>query len=153
MKKLIPSAMLLLCTSALISRAQDNDSSRVVKTSIAPDAASTAEQKAFTITLNISKGWHIYANPVGNPDLSSVQTSVAIKADGVTLPAKVVYPPGTLHKDPLVGDYSTYEGTIKIKVTAPLPRTTGKPPEVVLKYQACNEKTCLAPALANFKLP
>lgn len=153
MKKITTATLLLLITTALFSWGQANDSSKVVKIDINPDVSSTAEQKVFTITLNIGKGWHLYANPVGNQDLVSVQTSVAIKGDGVTLPAKVVYPAGKLVKDALVGDYSTYEGTIKIKVTAPLPKTQGKPPEVVVKYQACSDKTCLAPAVANFKLP
>jgi DsbC/DsbD-like thiol-disulfide interchange protein len=153
MKKLLFSGLFGVLAFALSASAQSNDSSKVVKVSIQPEASSTTEQKSFTITLEIAKGWHVYANPVGNPDLASVQTNISVKSEGTTLPAKVTYPAGMLVQDAIVGNYSTYEGTVKIKVTAPLPRNQGQAPEVVVKYQACNEKSCLAPAVANLKLP
>src|SRR6516162_10080624 len=35
-------------------------------------------KQVITVTMNINKGWHAYANPVGNPDLRSSQTVVTV---------------------------------------------------------------------------
>lgn len=153
------STMFLLATflaSAILAGAtyaQGSDSSKVVKLEISKDPSSTADEKTILVTLSVEPGYHIYANPVVNPDLSSVQTSVSVKVEGKSIPIKVDYPDGKLVKDAVVGDYATYEGTVKIKFRVMVPKNEKSQPEVVVKYQACSKKSCLAPAMATLKLP
>ncbi|NBR05710.1 MAG: hypothetical protein EBT92_08055 [Planctomycetes bacterium] len=146
-------ALLISFQISIDANAQGSDSSKVVKVEINKEPSTTAEEKFVVITLSVEPGYHLYANPVVNPDLASVQTSVSIKAEGKSIPAKVEYPAGKLVKDDIVGDYSTYEGTIKIKLRVAVPRNETSPLDVVVKYQACSKKSCLAPAVATLKLP
>jgi len=150
---LLLSALLISFQVAYSVNAQGSDSSKVVKVEITKDPSTTAEEKFVTITLSVEAGYHIYANPVVNPDLASVQTSVSIKAEGKSIPIKVEYPMGKLIKDDVVGDYATYEGTIKIKLRVAVPKNQTSPLDVVVKYQACSKKSCLAPAVATLQLP
>lgn len=147
------SGILISLQLACAVNAQGADSSKVVKVEIAKDPATTAEEKFVVITLSVEPGYHLYANPVVNPDLTSVQTSIGIKSEGKSIPTKVEYPAGKLVKDDVVGDYSTYEGTVKIKLRVAVPRNQTSPLEVVVKYQACSKKSCLAPAVATLQLP
>jgi thiol:disulfide interchange protein len=147
------SGILISLQLACAVNAQGADSSKVVKVEIAKDPATTAEEKLVVITLSVEPGYHLYANPVVNPDLTSVQTSIGIKSEGKSIPTKVEYPAGKLVKDDVVGDYSTYEGTVKIKLRVAVPRNQTSPLEVVVKYQACSKKSCLAPAVATLQLP
>ena len=147
------SGFLISLQIACAVNAQGADSSKVVKVEIAKAPSTTAEEKFVVITLSVEPGYHLYANPVVNPDLASVQTSVGIKFEGKSIPAKVEYPEGKLVKDEVVGDYSTYEGTVKIKLRVAVPRNQTGPLEVVVKYQACSKKSCLSPAVATLQLP
>lgn len=150
---LLLSTLLISFQVACSVNAQGSDSSKVVKVEITKEPSTTAEEKFVVITLSVEPGYHLYANPVVNPDLASVQTSVSIKAEGKSIPVKVEYPLGKLVKDEIVGDYSTYEGTVKIKLRVAVPRNQTSPLEVVVKYQACSKKSCLAPAVATLQLP
>src|SRR5262249_10262716 len=67
-----------------------------------------------TLTINIEEGWHLYANPVGNNDLTSAQTTVKITGQSKPKDVKVTYPNGKVIKDPTVGNYSIYEGKVVI---------------------------------------
>ena len=147
------SGLLISLQIACAVNAQGADSSKVVKVEIAKAPSTTAEEKFVVITFSVEPGYHIYANPVVNPDLASVQTSVGIKSEGKSVIAKVEYPAGKLVKDDVVGDYSTYEGTVKIKLRVAVPRNQTAPLEVVVKYQACSKKSCLSPAVATLQLP
>jgi len=61
-----------------------------------------------TLTINIEEGWHLYANPVGNNDLTSAQTTVKITGQSKPKDVKVTYPNGKVIKDPTVGNFSIY---------------------------------------------
>ena len=86
------SGFLISLQIACAVNAQGADSSKVVKVEIAKAPSTTAEEKFVVITLSVEPGYHLYANPVVNPDLASVQTSVGIKSEGKSIPAKVEYP-------------------------------------------------------------
>ncbi|MBM4069923.1 MAG: hypothetical protein FJ271_13370 [Planctomycetes bacterium] len=96
------------------------------------------------ITLDINKGWHAYANPVGNPDLRPSQTVVKVLSK--TQKAEIEYPKGKLHEDKTLGDYKVFEGKVAIK--AAVKRTAGdtSPLELAVTLQVCNDSTCLLPA-------
>src|SRR5262249_46579392 len=110
-------------------------------------------KQTVTIKLAIEKEWHLYANPVGNNDLTSAQTTVDISAKTKPQSVKVEYPKGKLVKDPLVGDYSVYEGEIAVKAVVQRARGDAGPLEVTLKFQSCSDKTCLLPATVKLTVP
>lgn len=96
------------------------------------------------ITLDINKGWHAYANPVGNPDLRPSQTVVKVlsKIEG----AKIEYPQGKLHVDKTLGDYKVFEGKVAIKAAVKRAAGDTGPLELAITLQVCNDSTCLLPA-------
>jgi DsbC/DsbD-like thiol-disulfide interchange protein len=99
--------------------------------------------QVVTVTLTINKGWHIYANPVDNKDQEDAQTVVTISGKTKPEDVKVEYPAGKLIKDKLVGDYRIYEDKVEIKATVKRAKGDTGPLEATVKFQACNDKTCL----------
>src|SRR5712692_7304219 len=92
--------------TAAPKKSEDN-----VKITIKADKPVDGKQ-LVSLTLEIAKGWHAYANPVGQADLAGVQTVVTFTSAGKAVPAKVEYPAGKLVKDNIIGDYKVYEDTI-----------------------------------------
>ena len=120
-------------------------SDSVVKVNVTADKPGTDGKQVVTVTLTMDKGWHTYANPVGNKDLNEVQTTVTIS--GKNKPeAKIEYPMGVLVKDDVVGDYKVYEDKVTIKATVQRAKGDTDPLEVAVKFQACTDKQCLLPA-------
>jgi thiol:disulfide interchange protein DsbD len=109
----------------------------VVK-SAAPEAA-----PELVLAVTVERGWHLNANDPDRPYLIPTTLEIAPSADAVV--ASIQYPdavvrglafaPGT----PL----RLYEGTFAIRV-----RLAGELPphfDATLRYQACNDETCLPP--------
>jgi DsbC/DsbD-like thiol-disulfide interchange protein len=142
-------ATILFCSSLL---AAVKTSSDMVKVEAAAGKIAADGTQEVTLTLNVEDGWHLYANPVGNVDLASAQTTV--KITGATKPkdVKIAYPKGNVVKDATVGDYSTYEGKVVIKARVSRAKDDTGPLEVSIKLQACNEKTCLPPGTVKLKV-
>ncbi len=131
--------------------AQVRKSERLVKVDVAAGKPNSSGLQAVNLTLSIDKGWHLYANPVGLEDLASSQTTLQA-GPGVKLVA-VQYPEGKLIKDKTLGDYKTYEDRATIKATIQRPADSSQPAELVLKFQACDAKTCLPPASVKVTVP
>jgi uncharacterized protein len=129
-----------------IARAQAKRSDTVVKAEAKADKIAADGTQAATITLTIDKGWHIYANPVGNDDLGDSQTVATLSSKSKLRSVKVEYPAGKVVKDKTVGDYKTYSGTVTIKATVRRAKGDAEPLDVAVKVQACNESQCLLPA-------
>ena len=109
---------------------------------------SVSGKDVVVVNLEIEKGWHLYANPVGNEDFESGQ--VVVKLGDV--PAKITYPAGKLVDDPIIGKYKVYEDKIEIRAT--LDRPAAKTPlEVSVRLQSCNDKVCLPPATVKVMVP
>lgn len=128
-------------------------SDAVVKVRAAADKPDASGKQIVTVTLDIDNGWHIYANPVGQQDLESVQTTVAISGVSKTEKVQVSYPEGKLINDAVVGKYVTYEEQAVIKATVQRAKGDTGPLEVTVKFQSCNDKTCLLPATVTLKVP
>ncbi|MGE3803475.1 MAG: protein-disulfide reductase DsbD N-terminal domain-containing protein [Gemmataceae bacterium] len=142
---------LLLLGLAATGRAdQDRRSSavahvRATASKIAPDGTQT-----LTFTLTIDPGWHLYANPVRNEDLSSVQTT--LRMVGPVEALSIAYPPGDEDQDPAVGSFRVYEKETMIRATFRRSRPD-VPVEAHLRFQACSKSTCLQPSTVMVKLP
>src|SRR5262249_48981130 len=124
--------------------AQAKKSDSVVKVSAKADKPDAEGRQAVTVSLDIDRPWHVYANPVANDMLKSVQTTVKFlsKVDEV----KIDYPAGKVVKDTTTGDYKTYEGKVTIKATVRRAKGDTGPLSLSVKIQACDDKSCLLPA-------
>jgi thiol:disulfide interchange protein len=147
-------AALLILNGATVAQKGGKTSEAVVKVTAKADKPDEAGKQVVTITLNMDRDWHTYANPVGLEDLEGAQTSVEITGKSKPESVKLVYPKGKLHKDEVVGDYSIYEGKIEIKATVQRAKGDTGPLEVKVKFQACSDvtKTCLVPATVKLSV-
>jgi DsbC/DsbD-like thiol-disulfide interchange protein len=142
-KPLLLAAAVVLAVAGMVRAAGSADKVKVNVTGGKPAADGT---QTITIDLEVDPEWHIYANPVGVPDLATAATKVTIEGKAKLGDVKIDYPQGKVVQDKVVGNYSTYEGKVQIKAT--LKRASGDGPlKVSVKVQACNDKgMCLVPA-------
>jgi uncharacterized protein len=101
------------------------------------------------VSLLIKEGWHIYANPTGVDILKP--TTLSLEPDQPADKIDVAYPAGKAMVLDSLGTEKVllYEGKTEIPIRITLARNA-KPGKVLLmlklKYQACDDKVCLAPA-------
>lgn len=145
---LLAFAVCLVGTLPVFGQAKTSD--LVVKAAATADKAGADGKQVVTVTLDVDPKFHIYANPVGNPDFESSQTSLSLKGKGELV--KVEYPAGEVKKDATVGDYKVLKGKVAIKVTVQRAKDAG-PLELALKVQACNDKVCYLPATIKVNVP
>ena len=126
-------------------------SDSVVKVTAKADKPSDDGKQVIKVTMAIDKGWHVYANPIGNEDLESAQTKITI-AGIEKSKVRIEYPKGKLVRDKLVGDYNVYDNEAVITVHVDWPKDSSPTPlEISIKLQACNDKSCLLPATIKVK--
>jgi uncharacterized protein YyaL (SSP411 family) len=128
-------------------------SDSVVKVTATADKAAADGRQTVKITVAIDKGWHLYANPVGNNDLESAATAVSIAGKVKPKNVKVDYPVGKVVADAVVGSYSVYEEKVVFKASVERSAGDSGPLEVSVKLQACNDKSCLLPATIKIAVP
>jgi DsbC/DsbD-like thiol-disulfide interchange protein len=143
-------AILLSDAGPVLAQAKKSDS--VVKVEAKADMPDADGKQTITITLDIERPWHVYANPVENEDLTPAQTVISVAAKGKLDNVKIDYPSGKLQKD---NDekFKIYEGKVTIKAQVKRAKGDNGPLEVTIKLQACNDKTCLVPATIKKELP
>jgi DsbC/DsbD-like thiol-disulfide interchange protein len=135
-------ALALLVALAVPVSARPKGSDSVVKAT-ATSKTDAAGKETVTITLTITDPkYHLYANPVGNPDFESNQVVVSLK-NGVA--SKIIYPAGKVKEDKIVGNYKIYKGTATITAVVKRAKATD-PLAVEIKVAACDDKSCLVPA-------
>ncbi|MFM7149244.1 MAG: protein-disulfide reductase DsbD N-terminal domain-containing protein [Gemmataceae bacterium] len=134
------------------SLAQGKKSDSVVKAEIKAGRPGGDGKQELAVTLTIDPKYHIYANPVGNEDFSSNQTTLSVTGKNAD-EAKVEYPEGVTKKDGIVGDYKIYHGKVTLKALVQRSAGGNSPLEVKVKIQACSDKTCLMPATITLMVP
>ncbi|MCI0638357.1 MAG: protein-disulfide reductase DsbD N-terminal domain-containing protein [Gemmataceae bacterium] len=150
---LIGVAAFILAFSALPSHAGGKKSDAEVKVTAKGAKPDASGKQVVTISLVHNKGWHSYANPVGNEDFENAQTEVKITAKTKPEKVKIEYPEGKLHKDKVVGDYKIYEDKVEIKAVVQRAAGDSGPLEVSVRFMACHEKgVCLLPATVKLKV-
>jgi DsbC/DsbD-like thiol-disulfide interchange protein len=109
--------------------------------------ARPGDKFGVVVRLEIEEGWHINANPAGSATLVPVQVTLA---EGV--PAKLVgssYPQGKPFRVAGADEARVYEGAVEIRVEIELAAGV-EPGDLELplrvRLQACDERSCLAPA-------
>jgi len=109
------------------------------------------------IRLTIDPGWHINTNPAMPKEF--VPTEIAITGKQGTKLAELKFPKGKpFHMQDLDEDVWVYDGRVDIRGKLHVPPTAaGKTEEIeiAVKYQACDDKTCLLPTTYKLvgKLP
>ena len=144
---LLLGALILTLGPAGTPQADAGKKKSYTKVTAKADKPDADGQQKVTITLEIEKPWHAYANPVGNADLDAAKTEVKVASRGGKLEdVKLKYPRGKEEKDAVVGNYWIYED--KVTITGLVRRAKGdtSPLEVTVKYMNCNPKgQCLPP--------
>src|SRR5271170_6455078 len=91
-------------------------SDAVIKAVAKAGKADADGKQTVTVNIQIEKGWHLYANPVGEDSLKPVQTVLTITGKEKLQDLKVEYPAGKTVKDAdLKIEYKTYEDKVEIK--------------------------------------
>jgi DsbC/DsbD-like thiol-disulfide interchange protein len=129
-------------------------SDAVVKVEAAASKLADDGTQVVTINLAITKGWHIYANPVGREDQEPSQTTVTITSAKKLEGVRIEYPEGKLIKDKEIGgQYRIYEGKAIIKAAVRRASGDSGPLEVRVKFMACSASSCLLPATVKLSVP
>jgi hypothetical protein len=103
-------------------------------------AHSSGTGDTLVVNVKIDGGWHINANPASMPFL--IPTTVEIEGSK----PEIQYPVGVPFSPAFSPEVlSTYQDTIEILVRLE-PDTKSAPAEVEVRYQACSDNLCLAPA-------
>jgi len=125
-------------------------SDREVKVTATADKPGDDGKQTVTVTLQINKGWHVYANPVGNDDYAANATIVTVVAKEKPEDVKVNYPAGKLLK---IDDdkFNVYEDKVEIKAVVKRAKGDTSPLEVMVTINACTDKKCLP--TATVKVP
>jgi DsbC/DsbD-like thiol-disulfide interchange protein len=118
---------------------KEPDHVKVSATATRPDGEG---RQVVTVTLEIDKDWHTYANPVKNDDLDGARTRVKVSSAKDLQAASVAYPPGKLHKygkDTML----IYEGKVEIRATIQRAAGDTGPLDVVVDYMVCDVSKCI----------
>lgn len=134
-------------TQAPKSAAKTTDKLVTVMTKAEKPAADGTQK--VTVTVKIEKNYHIYANPIGNPDLDANKSVLTFTGADVV---SIDYPKGKDVIDKVLGDYKIYEK--EIAITAKIKRKAGASGNVEsnLKCSACTDKSCLPAATIKTKV-
>jgi uncharacterized protein YyaL (SSP411 family) len=109
----------------------------------------------FVIILDIDDGWHINPNPA--PDEFAIATELSLKSKLKSTVDQISFPEPEEHAvEGLDKKILYYSKQIEIRGLVEVPAgAAGKDEELefLIKYQACNEKTCLRPMTMSLKVP
>jgi DsbC/DsbD-like thiol-disulfide interchange protein len=105
----------------------------------------------IVLRFDVEKGWHLYANPVGNEDLAPAETKVRILSKEAAK-VQVAYPAGT--ECEIAGTkWRIYQGTFEIRATVEREAGAAGPLEAEVRLQAVDGNSCLLPELVRVPLP
>lgn len=151
LRRLLPVVPFALCAALALAAGDDEggmrDSSSVVTVSVSPDTvrADVGDPVEVAVTLEIAKGWHLYAH--GDTQYYGIGVT---GLDSVPLAAVAVdYPAG--HPGTFLGDRITLlAGSERLAVRGYLAAAPEKPLTLEVELQACDDRSCLAPAWLPF---
>ena len=133
---------------------QGGKSDDEVKVAVAASKLDDAGKQVVTLTLTINKGWHIYANPVGNEELAPAATLVKLVSKNKPQEFKVNYPAGKEAGDKTLGKYRVYEQKVEIPINVQRAPGDKGPLEVSVRFMACSDAgVCKLPATVKVTVP
>ncbi len=147
------SVILIASALACIPAQAGEKSDSKIKAAATASKLGADGQQTVTITLEVEKGWYIYANPMnantkaydGNETVLSIKGKDKIKT-------AIKYPAGSKHKDGKY-EYDVYEG--KIAIQAEVQRAVGDtgPLQISIDVNTCKKGVCLLPGTVMLTVP
>jgi DsbC/DsbD-like thiol-disulfide interchange protein len=130
--------------------AGDSSDKKVKANAVATKVGADGKQ-TVTVTLDIEKGWHIYANPVNLKGQEDNRTNITVKGSA-KVSVSVKYPVGKVHVDGK-DSFNIYEEKIVIPVE--VVRTPGDagPLRLSIEVNACKDRACLPPGTIELTVP
>jgi DsbC/DsbD-like thiol-disulfide interchange protein len=110
-------------------------------------------KQTVTITLDVEKGWYIYANPVNaNSDIFGPNVTVVAFKTKDKLKADVKYPKG---KQKVDGKYQfdVYVDRVTIEATVQRPAGDETPLRISIDVNVCRKNECLLPGTVMLTIP
>ncbi|MCM2269839.1 MAG: hypothetical protein NDJ75_07045, partial [Thermoanaerobaculia bacterium] len=155
MSRRAPRWALLALAATLTAGAVHGQIARPQKARLALEPESVDVQAGATVRLEaiatIDDGWHLQAHLPTYDYLIPTVLTVELPAGYGT--ASVDYPPPTRYKFSFADDeLDVYEGTLRlpVRLTVPADAAAGPlPVRATLRYQACDDKSCLPPVDAT----
>ncbi|MBU0740775.1 protein-disulfide reductase DsbD N-terminal domain-containing protein [bacterium] len=147
MRPVLITAVLLLAAIAAVGQGMRDSSSVVSVRAPAAVSADVGETVSITVGIDIDKGWHLYAHG------DTVYYGISVTGlDTVPLAAVAVdYPAG--HRGKFLGETVTLlAGKEELTITGVLMAELDAPLAFELECQACDAKSCLAPAWIPFEV-
>jgi hypothetical protein len=144
--------------------AEVSSSEQVVKINTSPVQVAPGGSADSVVTLSISPGYHVNANPATYPYLIATEIKRIHDPDECIDTSQPIYPPAT-HKKFAFAEQplAVYEDEIRIGLTVSLPKrgtcysdhARGERLEVAfdVRVQACDTEKCFPPATINTKIP
>ena len=97
--------------------------------------------REIKLSVQVAKGWSIYANPVGNDETAYGPTRVTIKENGRSY--TVNYPPPSAQLDlPFGTKVNLYQGTVHIVVKAMRTENASNPITLHVTYYPTSAEKC-----------
>jgi hypothetical protein len=137
------------------SPAEVSSSAQVVRVTVPPANLSTQGSADAIVSLSITPGYHVNANPASFSYLIATELT-ATDVDGIAA-GKPVYPRGENHKFQFAEEpLAVYQGDVEVKL--PLRAGPGVTPgshllPLNLRVQACDTEKCFPPANIEARLP
>jgi DsbC/DsbD-like thiol-disulfide interchange protein len=131
-------------------------SDSVVKVTATPEKPDAGGKQIVSLKIEVNKGWHIYANPVGDATLEPNATTVKVSGKGKPKLIRVDYPEGKLKQESIEKTtvaYKVYEGTVTIKATVQRAANDREPLSFAIELNACKEGKCLMPGTVRLTVP
>src|SRR5262245_54577499 len=94
-------------TSMAPAGGRGTKSDSVVKTNARVES-NKGGRTVILVLLDIDKGWHLYANPVGNEDMQANEVTVSVSSKTKPQAVKIEYPAGQVKQDKIIGKHSIY---------------------------------------------
>jgi thiol:disulfide interchange protein DsbD len=140
---------LLLTLGALCFAAPLRAAESKVSLSLRPSVAARGASADVTIEADIAEGWHINAHQPNQKFLVPTNLTLTLPS-GVTA-GEVSYPNPQSKTFAFAGDVQllVYEGTLPLRTAIQVPadfKGDALPIEAVLRFQACDDTSCLPPA-------
>lgn len=141
MKTAAWAAVVILAATVCLGQEMRDSSSVVAVTATDSVRAGVGETVAFSVTMTIDEGWHLYAN--GDPQYYGISLN---PPEGLPLAnLKVAYPEG--HMGEFLGEkVRLLDREETLEVSGILMVQPEVPFAFELELQACDDKSCLAPA-------
>lgn len=151
---LAPALLLFLVGTSGPAQAGPKVEKAAIEIGLDRTAYTAGSEARLAAVLTINSGWHVNSNPASFDYLIPTAVEVTLPEGWPT--ATTTYPPGKLQKFSFADEkLSVYDGRVALITRIPVPAGTplgDHPVTVGVTYQACDDRSCVAPVTKDFEL-